>query len=106
MIASTETSMSSPIMMLWLDLRVSTSMGIVPPYSPGRQTKQPDCLVSTSLRAAAANIAVELRCAQAIPASRPRNRVATLGLIGGAWRRRLGPAVGVLHDQTSFHLNH
>ena len=27
MIASTETSMSSPIMMLWLDLRVSTNMG-------------------------------------------------------------------------------
>ena len=26
MIASTDTSMSSPIMMLWLDLRVSTSM--------------------------------------------------------------------------------
>jgi hypothetical protein len=26
MIASTETSMSSPIMMLWFDLRVSTSM--------------------------------------------------------------------------------
>src|SRR5580692_6977135 len=29
--------MSSPIMMLWLDLRVSTNIGDVPPCSPGRQ---------------------------------------------------------------------
>jgi hypothetical protein len=30
MIASTDTSMSSPIMMLWLDFRVSTNMGLPP----------------------------------------------------------------------------
>jgi hypothetical protein len=87
MIASTDTSMSSPIMMLWFDFRVSTNMGL-PPCLPiacelHRPSLSTSCLCARNVR-----IAAGIAAAQGVQTLHKL----TISFVSAAWMPHRFPA--------------